>query len=70
MNRDKLKTLTMNLREDDTLNKLDKIEMIQLWIEKLEDTIMSQIIDSEKLFEASNCIAYLKKEIQTLKDKQ
>ena len=29
--------------------------------EKLEDTIMSQIIGSEKLFESSNCIAYLKK---------
>ena len=36
--------------------------------EKLEDTIMSQIIGSEKLFESSNCIAYLKKEIQTLKE--
>ena len=40
-------TLIVNLRDDKELNNTDKIDMLKEWVEKIEESIRTSIIDSD-----------------------
>jgi len=60
MNLDDLKQLTDGLSEDGTLNAVEKQELVNGWIEKLEDLIGTTIQDSQTFREHVNCLEHLK----------
>jgi hypothetical protein len=60
MNLENLKSLTDELAEDGPLSAAEKQELINGWVEKLEDLIGTTIQDSQTFREHMNCLEHLK----------
>jgi hypothetical protein len=60
MNLEDLKQITGSLAEDNHLSATEKQELVNGWIEELEDLIGTTIQDSQTFREHVNCLEHLK----------